>query len=71
MLSHKQLQEKASERFLGRYGVVGVGESGAAQNALMFLFQEWSPMVWRRIQKWAKDEGVRVDYQVVGDIKLR
>lgn len=67
MADLRQLQQEAKKQFLGRYGVVGVGET-AGNRTLLFLLAEWSPVAWRPILKWAERAGVNVGYRVVGTI---
>jgi hypothetical protein len=62
-----QLQQDARNHFIGRYGVIGVGET-AGERTLLFLLDEWSPVSWKPILKWARQVGVEVGYRVVGTI---
>jgi hypothetical protein len=62
-----QLQQEARNQFVGRYGVIGVGET-AENRALLFLLAEWSPLAWRPILNWGKRVGVEVGYRVVGSV---
>ena len=65
------IRQQATARFLGRLGVIGVGETASDKKALLFLFSDWSALNWRTISRWAKDEGVQVGYEVVGSIQAR
>jgi len=65
------LRQQARERFLGRFGVIGVGETEAGNRNLLFLLSDWSDLNWRTIRRWATSEGIHVDYEVVGSAQAR
>ena len=66
----EDLRSEAQRLFLGRDPVIGVAVAGSSENALVFLLEEESADMERRIREWGRNRCVEVRIQLNGPITL-
>lgn len=66
----EDLRSEAQRLFLGCDPVVGVAIAGLSENALVFMLEEESAEMERRIREWGRNHCVEVRIQLSGPITL-
>jgi hypothetical protein len=65
-----ELRSQARDLFLGRGDVVGIAESDDDPGGLIFMLKKPSSASQRPIKHWATSHRVKVQFQVVGPLRL-
>jgi hypothetical protein len=63
------LRAEAQKKFLGRNSIIGVGIGGDQERELIFLLQEDIPDTRARIFRWARQNKIKAQIQIIGRIK--
>jgi hypothetical protein len=64
--SPSQILREATDRFVGKRGVIGVGWGGTGANHLVVFFEHRDADQEHKIQVWAKRSHVDVEFLIAG-----